>query len=246
MHARCRCTIVAYLEGIGKGKDERAARDDGGKYTRVPDDMNYRDWKAVYIDKSKTLDMWRAEFDARRKADEQSPLRQRGRQVIDDLAAGRDPRAAKGDGAEMQRRWQAQDGHEIIDKPTYNKLTKSFLKAGGIIIRGEDAARHLASSGAYASYISGANTAFITDDATISDVLEEMYHAYQDRVKMFGDITDMVVVYKREIDAQKYLLRVADKYKIPETELAVTRRNLENYEKQLAELLKGGDKNGQE
>lgn len=108
---------------------------------------------------------------------------------------------------EMPRRRQAQDGHEIIDKPTYNKLTRSFLRKGGKIIRGEDAARHLASTGATASYLVGANAAFITDDATISDVLEEMYHAYQDRTKMFGDITDMAVVYMREIDAQKYLLK---------------------------------------
>ena len=58
--------------------------------------MSYRDWKAVYIDKSKTFETWRAEFDARRKSDEQSPLRQRGRQVIDDLSAGRLPTAASG------------------------------------------------------------------------------------------------------------------------------------------------------
>ena len=84
------------------------------------------------------------------------------------------------DTMEMPRRRQAQDGHEIIDKPAYNKLTRSFLRAGRKIIRGEDAARHLASTGATASYLVGANTAFITDDTTISDVLEEMYHTYQD------------------------------------------------------------------
>ena len=94
MHARCRCTIVAYLEGSDKG--QRATRDDDGKYQRIPADMSYRDWKAVYIDKTKTLETWRAEFDARRQADEQSPLRQRGRQVIEDLAAGRLPTAASG------------------------------------------------------------------------------------------------------------------------------------------------------
>ena len=36
-----------------------------------------------------------------------------------------------------------------------------------------------------------------------------------------------------EIDAQKYLLSVADKYRIPESELEVTRNNLANYEKEL-------------
>ncbi len=134
MHARCRCTIVAY-DGLQYGT--RAARDFGdsvkGKsvsldadesgdkkiktpfgevngtkvkitlsngevvdhYRRVPADMSYRDWKAVYIDKTKTLETWQAEFDARRKSDEQSPLRQRGRAIIEKFAAGETPTALK-------------------------------------------------------------------------------------------------------------------------------------------------------
>ena len=90
--ARCRCTIVAYLDGSDKG--QRATRDDDGSYQRVPADMSYRDWKAVYIDKSKTFETWQAEFDARSKADENSALRQRGRAIIEDLTAGRLPTAA--------------------------------------------------------------------------------------------------------------------------------------------------------
>ncbi len=136
---------------------------------------------------------------------------------------------------EFMRRKKGADGHEIIDQPTYNKLTKSFIKAGGIIIRGEEAAQHLKKAGAYASYIVGMDVAFIADDATVSDVLEEMYHAKQDRAKMFGEVTDLTVLLKREIDAQKYLLRIADKYKIPPEEVEITKQNLEQYEKQLAE-----------
>ena len=136
---------------------------------------------------------------------------------------------------EFLRRKRAADGHEIIDKPTYQKLTKSFIKAGGIIIRGEEAAEHLKMVGAYASYISGMNVAFIDNDATISDVLEEMYHAKQDRENVFGEVTDLTVLLKREIDAQKYLIRVADKYKIPLEETKITVKNLERYEKQLME-----------
>lgn len=30
-----------------------------------------------------------------------------------------------------------EDGQQIIDKPTYNKITKYFVKHDGIIIRGE-------------------------------------------------------------------------------------------------------------
>ena len=133
---------------------------------------------------------------------------------------------------EFMRRKRGADGHEIIDQPTYNKLTKSFIKAGGIIIRGEEATQHLKESGAYASYMAGADVAFIADDATVSDVLEEMYHAKQDRTDMFGKL-NYEVLLRREIDAQKYLMRVIDKYKIPPEETDVTKENLKHYEELL-------------
>jgi len=128
-------------------------------------------------------------------------------------------------------------GRKIIDKPTYNKLTQKFVSNGGIIIRGEDAKRHLGENNA-ASYLSSLNSAFIRDDATISDVLEEMYHAEQDRKNMFGDVLTPIVAIKREIDAQRYLLSVTEKYKIPIEETEITKRNLEIYEKELQKLLK--------
>lgn len=136
----------------------------------------------------------------------------------------------------MLRRYRAEDGHEIIDKATYSKVTDSFLHAGGVIIRGEEAESHLAKVGGSASYIAGSNIAIIRDDATVSDVLEEMYHAYQDRVRMFGAVSEgKDVTTKREIDAQKYLLSVAKKYKIPVEETEVTKRNLAMYERVLEE-----------
>lgn len=42
---------------------------------------------------------------------------------------------------------------------TYQKLTKSFLNSGGIIIRGEIAMKHLEKVGANASYMAGGNIA---------------------------------------------------------------------------------------
>ena len=51
--------------------------------------------------------------------------------------------------AENFRRKIAADGHEIIDQPTYNKLTKNFLRNGGVIIRGEETEKHLQKVGAY-------------------------------------------------------------------------------------------------
>lgn len=127
---------------------------------------------------------------------------------------------------------------QIIDKPTYNKLTSDFLKHDGIIIRGEEAAKHLGDTHS-ASYLPSLNTAFIRDDATVSEVLEEMYHAEQDRKNMFGDTLTTEVWLRREIDAQKHLLSLSEKYKIPQEEIEVTKGNLEQYEAELKKLLGG-------
>ncbi|MCD7856915.1 MAG: hypothetical protein LUG55_03795 [Clostridiales bacterium] len=141
--------------------------------------------------------------------------------------------------AETKRRKIGEQGQEIIDKATYNKLTRDFLRRGGIIIRGEEAEQHLKTVGAYASYIVGADTAIIRDDATISDVLEEMYHAEQDRTGAYNNREYEEMRLRREIDAQNYLLNSAKRYKIPVEETEVTRANLAEYEAQLEEMMKG-------
>ncbi len=135
--------------------------------------------------------------------------------------------------AEMFRRWQTSDGREIVDKPTFNKLTKSFIKSGGIIIRGEEAANHLNGLGASASYMNGAKAAYIRDDATVSDVIEEMFHWKQDVKNSFGLINSGKTNILREIEAKEHLISVADKYKIPEEERKQTLSELAYYRKKL-------------
>ena len=71
LHPRCRCTIVATFDtpkGKSRKTGERAAREVPRE--RVPSDMTYRDWKAIYIDKSKTFESWRAETEAQYKKQE--------------------------------------------------------------------------------------------------------------------------------------------------------------------------------
>lgn len=94
-------------------------------------------------------------------------------------------------------------GQQIIDKATYSKLVKEFLNDGGIIIRGEEADRFLEKQRAYASYLVGSKIAFIRDGATVSDVLEEMYHAKQDRRGDYNNLIFDEMILSREIDAQK-------------------------------------------
>lgn len=233
LHPNCRSTISGSLYGPDedhKRGGTRIARTAKGKNYYVPADMTYPEWEETYVVKAQKLP--------------KNP--HAGKAVLVDITPGTNGgdtvKVYEGEkiprDTEMNRRKVAEeDGHEIIDKPTYYKLTNPFIKAGGLIVRGELAKEHLKQMGATASYMAGANLAFITDDATISDVLEEMYHAKQDRSNKFGKLIDgMEVLYRREIDAQKYLLKMAKKYKIPVEETVVTRKNLEMYEEKLKSL----------
>lgn len=60
--------------------------------------------------------------------------------------------------------------------------------------------------------------------------------AYAD---MFAEYSQEEMLIRREIDAQKYLISVAERYKIPIGETNVTKQNLANYEERLKERLNG-------
>ena len=123
---------------------------------------------------------------------------------------------------------------EIIDEATYNKLIKPVKKNGGTIIRGtEEVEAHLARNGSTASCIG--NILLFSENATISDVLEETYHFKQNLNRMNNRKPAKERLLLNEIDAQKYLLSVSNKYHIPESEVRVTRENLAYYEHALEE-----------
>lgn len=126
------------------------------------------------------------------------------------------------------------DGIEIIDESTYNKLIRNVKKNGGTIIRGtSEVEEHLAKNGSTASCIG--DVLLFSKNATVSDVLEETYHFRQNFQKLNYGKPAKERLLLNEIDAQNYLLSVAEKYNIPESELSVTRKNLEDYKKALEE-----------
>ena len=57
---------------------------------------------------------------------------------------------------------------------------------------------------------------------------------------MFGSVADKEVRLRREMDAQKYMLGLVDKYKIPHDEVETTKRNLKHYEEELEKHSKKG------
>ncbi|MBQ1509851.1 MAG: minor capsid protein, partial [Selenomonadaceae bacterium] len=63
LHPRCRSTIIASLdeEGTGAKGGRRVSRGSKGQNISIPAEMKYSDWKAVYVDKSKTWAEWKQE-----------------------------------------------------------------------------------------------------------------------------------------------------------------------------------------
>lgn len=67
LHPRCRSTIAGTLgpakptKGSRIAKDEPQAKGEAVRYKKVPRNMDYDDWKAVYVDKAKTLEDWQKE-----------------------------------------------------------------------------------------------------------------------------------------------------------------------------------------
>lgn len=64
LHPHCRSCIAPYFEDAEH--EERIARGNDGKTYMVPGNMNYRDWKKVFVDKKMTLEEWRTANDKRK------------------------------------------------------------------------------------------------------------------------------------------------------------------------------------
>ena len=138
----------------------------------------------------------------------------------------------------MTRRKIGERGSEVIDRPTYNKLIKEFVRREGVIRSDEEAVKHLDKLNAGAAYLPSLNTVLFHPDPTISEVLEEMFHAQQDRRNAFSNYPSDEILLRREIEAQEYLLSVSKRYKIPIEEQKLTEKNLADYKKDLEELMR--------
>lgn len=127
---------------------------------------------------------------------------------------------------------------KTVNEHTYNFVRNRIERNGGVVIRGgEEANRHLDSVGADAS--SFGDVVMFRDNPTVSEVLEEECHFFQQKRGDYGYECAEKMILLREIDAQKYLLSMTKRYNIPKSEVGVTKANLLDYERQL-ELYEGG------
>ena len=105
---------------------------------------------------------------------------------------------------------------------------------GVTIMRDEVSERHLDFMKAEASNF-GTDIVFFRQKVSVSAILEETHHIRQNRRGMNDDKKEPLRSWLNEIDAKKYLLRVARKYGIPREEIEATRNQLAQYEKLVRE-----------
>ena len=112
-----------------------------------------------------------------------------------------------------------------------NRLTRDFRQRGGVIFQSPEGDQYLKKVGA-AALNYNEKTIILPTKPTISEVLEELYHAEQYRNGKI-DPNDNISKIKAEIDAQNYLLSVEKRYNIPRNESEQTKKNLKYWKEEL-------------
>lgn len=112
-----------------------------------------------------------------------------------------------------------------------NRLTKEFRQKGGVVFQSPAGDQYLKKIGASAINYNE-KTILLHTKPTISEVLEELYHAEQYRRGQINP-NDYVSRIKAEIDAQNYLLSVEKRYNIPRSESEQTKKNLKYWKEEL-------------
>ncbi len=134
----------------------------------------------------------------------------------------------------------SESGSKIIDMATYHLITNPAIKKGADIrIAKDDVLKRLKEQEATA--VTYGDVIYFREDATVSDVLEEVYHFEQNRKGMNSQYDFKQRMILNEIDAKQYLLLVTDKYHIPPEETELTRAQLASYRKQMEDMKERGE-----
>ena len=130
----------------------------------------------------------------------------------------------------------AQLESSISDK-RFNELTIEARLTGAKIIR-DDPWFNARMEEQNASAITYGDVLVFGKNATVSDVIEETYHYKQNLQGLNADKPHELRIILNEIDAKKYLIDNAKKFKIPRGETELTKEQLKNYEEQLQDWYK--------
>lgn len=140
----------------------------------------------------------------------------------------------------LQKSSDARKHFKFISDERFDQLTIAARKQGATIIRGtDDVEAHLKAMNASASTIG--NILLFKKDVTICEVLEETHHFMQNLQKMNDDKGEPLRTILNEIDAKSYVIKNAERYKVPRNEVQLMEDQLAYYRKKLLEYEKGGD-----
>lgn len=157
--------------------------------------------------------------------------------IYDEVAAPKlpKPKPARTAPNENYRQTTPNLPYRPVSEERYNQLIIPLKKMGVTIMRGtEESERHLDFMKVEASTL-GTDIVFFRKKVSISAILEETHHIKQNRRGMNDDKDAELRSILNEIDAKKYLLRVANKYGIPREEIEATKIQLKQYEEDLEE-----------
>jgi hypothetical protein len=233
----CRCTLVASMPGYDAFED----RNDSKLET------SYEDWKAGRDPKrpkpsgrslKEFMDTPATERAAQRAGVSKTQLRRRiVSQLNADGRTGRDfPSMTRAEQREALR--QAVELTRKQDKPRrrvkvvndalYNSQKNYVERHGGKVIRGDkEWEDHLDKMGAGASAVG--DTIILRNDATTSEVLEEVFHFWQSQRGDYSEFDAETMRNLRERDAQMYLLDSEEQYNIPKEENEQTKKAIDYY-----------------
>lgn len=133
----------------------------------------------------------------------------------------------------------APSGKQIIDEATYHKITNPAVKDGADIRIAEgEFLEHIRENG---TALTLGDVIFFTPERTVSDVLEEVHHFYQNKRGLNNKYGHKQREILNEIDAKEYLLSMTNKYRIPLEEVEETKQHLEFYKKQMQDMKERGE-----
>ena len=115
------------------------------------------------------------------------------------------------------------------------ELLKAFTESGGFVWQDDKATEYLKARGVDACCL-GNDLIVLQKRPLISEILEELFHAKQFKNGLVIDSEKSRIL--AEIEAQEYLISVAEEFNIPKSEQLQTENALENYKRKLKELKK--------
>lgn len=233
----CRCTLVASVPGYDAFEDRNASKLE----------TSYEDWKAGRDPKTATpsgrslkefMDTPAVGKAASRAGMSRAQLRRRiVSQLNADGRTGRDfpsmtraeQQEALKEAVELTRKQdKPRRNVQVVNDALYNSQKNYVERHGGKVIRGDkEWEDHLDKMGAGASAVG--DTIILRNDATTSEVLEEVFHFRQSQRGDYSEFDAETMRNLRKRDAQMYLLDSEKQYNIPKEETEQTRKALDYY-----------------